>query len=297
MHIVRGVLSLLILGLNTLACCVPLYLLGLLRPLLPGRARQHVGHWMDRIIDLWVGINRLLFRALDLTRMDVEWQGEAVLQRDRWYLVISNHQSWADILVLQNCLWGRVPPLKFFTKRQLAWIPLLGPAMWLLGFPYVRRASPEEVARNPQVRELDRRTTLESCQSFRHHPTSVLSFLEGTRFTAEKHAAQDAMYEHLLNPKLGGVSYVIASLKDRLHRVLDVTVVYPDGVPTFWALVQGRCRRVQVLVQCLELPGELREAADSDAVRARLRPWIDALWHDKDRRLASATGREVAAAN
>jgi len=41
----------------------------------------------------------------------IEWHVEnnAELSRDRWYFVTCNHQSWADILVVQNVLNQRIP--------------------------------------------------------------------------------------------------------------------------------------------------------------------------------------------
>jgi 1-acyl-sn-glycerol-3-phosphate acyltransferase len=284
MNLLRGTAAFLLICTNTLICCIPLYLMGLAWALSFGRARQAIDRRMDRIIDLWVGVNRQLFRVLGLARIEVELQGRDGLARDGWYVVISNHRSWSDILVLQNSLWGRIPPLKFFTKQQLIWIPLLGVAMWLLGFPYVRRASKEQIARNPDLLAQDRAATIEACERFRDHPTAVLNFLEGTRFTAAKHAAQQGRFQNLLNPKLGGLSYVVAGLEDKLHKILDVTIVYPEGTPTFWELLQGRCRNVKVLVQCRDLPADLHET-DSDLVRERLGPWIETLWREKDARL------------
>jgi 1-acyl-sn-glycerol-3-phosphate acyltransferase len=288
MNLLRGLLTVTLIVLNTLVACIPLYLMGLVRVALRGAPRRRMNLFMDRIIDYWVGTNRLLFRAFRITRVDVRIEGETDLDRDHWYLVISNHQSWADILILQTTLWGRIPPIKFFTKQQLIWIPLLGVAMWLLGFPYVRRMSREQIAANPDLVTLDREATLAACQGFRDHPTTVLNFLEGTRFTPAKHAAQDARFRHLLNPKLGGMSYVVHSLSDRLHRVLDVTIRYPHGTPTFWHLMQGECREVEFVVRSLSLPPRVLGAADADAVRAELAPWVEALWREKDARLAPA---------
>ena len=288
MNPLRGVLALLVIAANTILCCAPLFLLGLVRAPCHGPARLKLTRWMDGLVDVWVWGNRRLFRALRLTDVTVDWEGAEQLDRQRWYLVVSNHQSWADILVLQNTLWGHIPPLKFFTKRELVWVPLVGVAMWLLGFPYVRRAGRDQVSRNPELLARDREATLAACQGFRTHPTTVLNFLEGTRFTPAKHAAQDARYHHLLNPKLGGLSYVVSALQDRLHKLVDVTIVYPDGIPTFWALLQGRCRQVRVRVRSLDLPRDVLAAPDSDAVRASLGPWIDAVWQDKDELLVRA---------
>ncbi len=53
----------------------------------------------------------------------------------------SNHRSWVDILVLQSIFNRRIPFLKFFLKRQLIWVPLLGLAWWALDFPFMRRYS------------------------------------------------------------------------------------------------------------------------------------------------------------
>jgi 1-acyl-sn-glycerol-3-phosphate acyltransferase len=284
MNLLRGTTAFVLICANTLVLCVPLYLMGLLLAVSRGRAYDAVHRRMDVIIDLWVGANRRIFAILDLARTHLELQGDEPLGRDRWYVVISNHQSWSDILILQNSLWGRIPPLKFFTKQQLIWIPLLGVAMWLLGFPYVRRASREQIARNPELLAQDRAATLKACERFRDHPTSVLNFLEGTRFTPAKRAGQAARFDNLLNPKLGGMSYVVAGLEDKIHKVLDVTISYPGGIPTFWELLQGRCRDVAVLIQCRDLPDDLHQS-DSDVARDRLAPWIEALWREKDARL------------
>jgi len=285
----RGILAFTLIACNTLLACIPLYLMGLVRLLLSGAARRQLNRRMDWIIDYWVGSNRLLFRILGLTRVNVRTEdaveATAGLSRDRWYLVICNHQSWADILILQTTFRHLIPPIKFFTKQQLIWIPLLGVAMWLLGFPYVRRMSREQIAANPDLVALDREATIAACAGFRDHPTTVLNFLEGTRFTPAKRAAQEGRFRHLLNPKLGGMSYVVHSLSDQLYRVLDVTISYPQGTPTFWELLQGRCEEVDFLIQSHPLPAEVRNATDVDAVRVALGPWVEALWREKDARL------------
>ena len=58
------------------------------------------------------------------------------------YLVLANHQSWVDILVLQKVFNRRIPLLRFFLKRQLFWVPLLGLAWWALDFPFMGRYTP-----------------------------------------------------------------------------------------------------------------------------------------------------------
>jgi hypothetical protein len=48
------------------------------------------------------------------------------LNKKNWYLLISNHHSWADIVVLCVLFRKHIPMNKYFLKQQLAWVPLLG---------------------------------------------------------------------------------------------------------------------------------------------------------------------------
>jgi len=289
MALLTGITASVLLALNTLFWCLPLFVLGILGLPLPGRGRRWLQPAMDAIVQGWVGVNRLIFRALKLTDLELHLFDADRLATDRWYLVVSNHQSWTDIVLLQTMLWGHIPTVKFFTKRQLIWVPLIGVAMWFLGFPYVNRASREQIASNPELLAQDRENTLAACEGFKHHPTSVLIFLEGTRFTAEKHRSQDARFQRLLNPKLGGLAYVASSLGDRLHQLIDITLVYPDGVPSFWDFLQGRCPRVRAYVHCRSFPAELPDGSDDQVVREELGPWIEALWREKDALLERGT--------
>ncbi len=235
---------------------------------------------MTRIIDLWVGVNRVLLRVLRITRITVDWEVQEPLSTDRWYLVISNHQGWSDILVLQDLFLGRIPPLKFFVKRQLLWVPFIGVAMWLLDFPYVYRFSREALAANPELRNKDQESVASACERFKLRPTAALNFVEGTRFTTTKHTAQQSPFRHLLVPKTGGVAAVLGSLGDRIHQVLDVTIVYPTGVPSFWDFLCGRAERIFVHVALIAAPtieAEQRSAA---------RDWVDDVWIRKDHRIS-----------
>ena len=285
MDTLRGGISMAWIAVHTTLWCVPLYLMGCVRLAMPdGRARSAIGGLMDRIIDGWVVSNRLLVWALRLSVIDARFSDAGRLARNGWYLVVSNHQSWVDIIVLQNTLLGRIPPLKFFTKRELIWVPLAGVAMWFLGFPYVRRYGRERLEQNPELAEHDRNATLKASQGFAERPTSVLSFLEGTRFTAAKHAAQASPYRHLLRPRPGGISYVATALDDRATALVDVTIHYHGDVPGFWDFLCGRCRRIDVAVDTLAVPEPLTYTG-SDR-REVLNRWVDELWRAKDRRVA-----------
>ena len=293
MHLTVGILSTVLVVGNVMVNCIPLFLMGAVRVLFKltgaSRAEQAMARHMDLIIDSWVGFNRLLFRALGLTEVEITWEDAEDLSRDNWYMVVSNHQSWTDILILQTELFKPIPPLKFFTKRQLLWIPLLGQAMWLLDFPYVRRMSRSQIEANPALLEVDRKATLEACAKFSSHPTSALNFLEGTRFTTDKHEAQDSpRFQHLLNPKTGGLTQVLSALDGKLHKLLDITIDYPDGVPSFWEFMQGRCSKVTMRIRCQEIPTDIRSAGSDDERRTATNRWVEDLWLEKDARLTAA---------
>ena len=221
MSLLKGILASVFIGAVTIGVCIPLFVAGIIRPVLPQTSKSRLSRRMDWIIDAWVGSNRWLIRVLGLTKVNVIWENAESLALDHWYMVVSNHQSWGDILILQTNLFGRVPPLKFFTKQQLLWIPFLGTAMWLLGFPYVKRVTKSQIRKNPKLKGGDKVSTLRACEGFKNHPTSVLNFLEGTRFTPDKHSNQRTNFQHLLKPRIGGLGYVLGGLNDQLHKLLE----------------------------------------------------------------------------
>lgn len=294
MATLRGIVTLLLLGLNILVWVLPLYVVALLR-LLPGeRLRVACARLLVRIAQNWIDGNKLILR---LTQ-DISWDVEGVeeLPAHDWYLVTCNHQSWVDILVLQGVFNRRIPFLKFFLKQPLIWVPLLGWAWWALDFPFMQRHSREYLERHPEARGQDLEATRRACEHFRHQPTSVMNFIEGTRFTPAKHDAQDSPYRHLLKPRAGGIGFVLGTMGDILHRLLDVTIVYPGGPPSFWDLCCGRLQRVIVRVHVHEIPAWAKHGdyQEDKAFRVRLQAWLGELWQAKDaeiERLLAGAGR------
>lgn len=296
MGLIIGILSTALVVSNLVINSIPLFAMTLLRVIVRllglKQVESRVARWMDLVIDSWVVINRFTFRVLGLARVEVSWEGDTDLSRDRWYLVVSNHQSWTDIFMLQNELYEALPPLKFFTKRQLLYIPVFGQAMWALDFPYVRRMSRAQIEANPALLAVDRQAILTACEKFKNHPTTALNFLEGTRFTPDKYSAQEApRFQHLLNPKTGGVTQVLAALADRLDKLVDVTIDYPQGVPSFWEFMQGRCARVTMHINCMEIPSAITDTGDEEKRRTAVGEWVETLWREKDARLNSVRER------
>ena len=115
-----------------------------------------------------------------------------------------------------------------------------------------------------------------------------MNFLEGTRFTQAKHDKQNSPYQHLLKPKAGGIAVALNAMGDKFQAILDVTIVYPEGIPTFWHFLCGRMHRVIVRVQSLPVPQHLAQGdyANDPAVREAFSQWVQQMWRDKDAQIA-----------
>ena len=283
--LLRGVITATLLGLNTLVAFTTMIPPALVKLLVPATGvRNACTRMLNAIANRWVANNNAWIHAVNRSRWDV--QGVAGLHKRGWYLVSSNHQSWVDILVLQRVLHGHVPMLKFFLKAELIWVPVIGLAWWALDFPFMKRG------RGHGARSSDLKTTREACEKFKRIPTAVMNFVEGTRFTRAKHHAQKSPYRHLLKPKIGGLGIALATMGEQFESMLDVTIVYPHGTPTFWELLSGRLDAVLVRVQQRDIPADLLggDPVGDKAYRQRLTAWIEGLWVEKDEQIARLLG-------
>ena len=286
----RGALAACLLLLNILFWVPWLLTLALVKLVLPfKRVRLWLDPWILRIAEAWIAGNSGWMRLTQPLCWEVS--GLDNLSPRQWYLVVCNHQSWVDILVLQHVLNRRIPLLKFFLKKELIWVPIMGLAWWALEFPFMQRHSEAYLKQHPEQRGKDAATTRAACQKYALVPTSVMNFLEGTRFTPAKHARQRSPYRHLLKPKAGGVTLALEAMGERFSAVLDITLVYPDGVPTFWHFLQGRMARVVVQVRTLPVPKAAADAKPEQALRNLCQTWVNQLWHDKDAELARILAR------
>ncbi|MCM2338198.1 MAG: acetyltransferase, partial [Lysobacter sp.] len=182
--------------------------------------------------------------------------------------------------------------LRFFLKRQLFWVPLLGMAWWALDFPFMGRYTPKQIARRPELAGRDIAATRRACEKFRAIPVAIMNFVEGTRFTPAKHAKQGSPYKHLLKPKSGGVAFVLDAMGEGLHAILDVTIAYPGGSPSLLDLLANRVPEVRVQVRERAIPEEmLRGDYQNDrAFRVHFQQWMNGVWREKDEALGQLLG-------
>ncbi|NVK36552.1 MAG: acyltransferase [Gammaproteobacteria bacterium] len=215
-----------------------------------------------------------------------KWHVEGVdtLDKQGWYLLTANHQSWVDIFVLYQLFHNKAPFLKFFIKNELKYVPIVGQAWWALDFPFMKRYSKSYLAKYPEKAGDDIKETQAACEKFSQVPTSVMNFLEGTRFTPEKHQAQKSQFKHLLKPKAGGIAFTIQALGDKFNALSNATIVYPGHTPTFWDMMCGRIDHILVEVTRTPIPSHFSQGdyQNDPELRLEIQQWVTALWQQKD---------------
>lgn len=248
-----------------------------------------MSYLLDGCATMWISVNSINQNLFSRTQFEVT--GLDKFSTKDWYLVISNHRSWVDILVLQRVFNRKIPFLKFFLKKELIWVPFLGIAWWALDFPFMHRYSKKLIAKRPELKGKDLENTRKACEKFKSKPVSIMNFVEGTRLTDEKLKRQAGPFEHLLKPKAGGIAFVLGAMGDQLHNLLDVTIHYPQGTPTFWDFVCGNVDNIQVHVKVQSIEALLDSDVfapdyfENPAQRVKFQRWLTNLWLEKDKDL------------
>lgn len=281
----RGSLAITLHALLILIFSIPVYVFGVAKFIVP--AKKWRDFWTKVINDIpivWMDCNMLVMKLF--SRMKVVVQSNVKLSKDNWYLLLSNHQSWTDILVLERVLRHRVPVIKFFMKMQLIWVPFLGLACWIVGNPFMKRYSAAQIAKNPALKGKDLETTRKMCTHFKTEPLTLVNFPEGTRFTKEKAARQESPYKHLLKPRAGGLAFTLMTMGEYLREIINVTICYPEKNHSFWDYVCGRINKVIIKIETMPItPDLLGNYLDDLKFKEYFQEWINNFWHEKDLQL------------
>ncbi len=282
----RGLLALTLYFVNSALLVPPLLVFAILKFLIPFKFWQYISRLIiDLIASLWVHFNS--FNLWLMHKIEIDVTGLDSLHKDKWYIVVSNHQSWVDILVMQKILLGRIPFLKFFLKKELIWVPVLGLAWWALDFPFMKRYSREFLKKKPHLKGKDIEITRKACEKFKTIPVSIVNYVEGTRFSEGKHKKQQSRFKHLLKPKAGGIGFVLGSMGNMMTGIVNITIVYPEGAKTFWEFLCGKLSIVKVHVEVLPVTDELLgDYFEDEAFKVKLQEWVNTLWVEKDKQIA-----------
>ncbi len=274
----------------------PVLVAGLIQSLIPASRMDQLA---IKLTNSWLSVNNWL---IDHALPDIEWQVTLPTNLDMngQYLLLCNHQTWLDTTVMQYIGLTRMPLTRFFTKWELIFIPFLGLAFKILGFPMMKRHSKEAIEKNPALKQQDLEEAKRACKGLQRVPYTLLNYLEGTRFSPEKHRAQKSPYKNLLKPKSGGIGLALYILGKEIDSLIDMTIVYPDGVPTYSDFWTGRVRRVGVDLREIEIPAwVLTGSYEEDPVfREKFQEWIAGVWKSKDELIdkmrAQFDGKDVA---
>ncbi len=288
-----GKISFVLYVFNTIVWLIPIVIFSLLKALIPLRLwRKTFSILLDLMASNWVAVNTLLQKAFTKTQIKVS--GLDKLSMKEWYLVISNHQTWVDILVLQRVLHNKIPFLKFFLKKELIYVPLLGLAWWALDFPFMKRYSQSFLRKNPHLKGEDLKTTRKACAKFKYKPVSVMNFIEGTRFTKDKHQQQQSPYPHLLKPKAGGIAFVLDAMGEHLNKIVNVTIYYPEGIPSYNDFISGKVNQVEVVIETMAIEENLKGDYFNDrATKIYVQKWVNQLWQDKEQTLIGLKEKHI----
>ncbi|MGW8255517.1 acyltransferase [Klebsiella pneumoniae] len=270
----------------TIICSVPIIVAGLIKLLVPIPAVwRSISVFCNFMMYCWCEGLALLLHLNPWLKWDV--QGLEGLNKKNWYLLISNHHSWADIVVLCVLFRKHIPMNKYFLKQQLAWVPFIGLACWALDMPFMRRYSRSYLIRHPERRGKDVETTRRSCEKFRAHPTTIVNFVEGSRFTEEKKRETRSPYHNLLPPKAAGIAMALNVLGSQFDKLLNVTLCYPDNhTRPFYDMLSGRLTRIVVRINLVPIGEELHgDYVNDKNFKRGFQRWLNGLWEEKDRQL------------
>lgn len=286
-RLIQAVSAVLLLILTTILGFIPIFFIGLLKLIPHEQWQNRCTQAIDVVATAWCGINS--YYVHQIQKMQLHVTGLECLDRKSWYLVVSNHQSWLDIVILQSIFNRKIPVLKFFIKDQLKWIPFLGFCWWAMGCPFMKRYSKEYLVKNPHKQGKDLIATRNAVNAFKRTPASVMNFIEGTRFTPSKKRAQNSPYTHLLKPKAGGISFVISSMSEQITSLLDVTIVYAEKQHSLWDFLCKRVRSATVLIRTIPIPAQFisPQLVEDHEMHNEFKAWLNQQWAEKDHLISS----------
>jgi len=285
---IRGAICLILYLLAMIVVAASVIIFALPIKLIPIKSwRYHANKLLLKLPTLWMDLNKLIMLLSTYNKIDIHGADE--LNAETWHIMLANHSSWLDILIVGCVFKHKLPTLKFFMKKELLWtLPLAGLACYLLGYPFLDRHTAKDIRKNPALKGKDIETAKQACNKFKAYPTTVMSFVEGTRFSEEKRQKQLSPYQYLLKPKIGGLAVVLNELKDELSDIVNVTIHYSEKELSLWQFVCGNFTKIHVYYEVLPITDDMIGDYYTDRMfRKQLQRWANDVWERKDTLLGS----------
>ena len=284
------------LSIGTTLISIPVLLMAFIKLILPIRP-------VLKVVDV---VNQLAFKCFCLNnaflirltnKADWDIQGFENIKINGSCIIISNHVTWADIVLLCHLYRGRIPITKFFLKQSLIWIPVIGQVCYAVGMPFLRRYSRAKILKNPKLKNKDVNATRKACKSLVNYPSSLVNFVEGTRFTEAKAVAQKTPYQNLMPPKATSLAVALGIIGNNIDCILNTTLVYPDNKPgtnIFMSLLCGRLHKFAARVEVISKE-EIQEHLIGDYLndkqfKRNFNTKLRAIWQEKDESIAAIKG-------
>lgn len=261
---------------------------GIIKFIVPFKFLKQPLNWLITNFMAMFGIISVAIIKL-FNRAEWDYRINGDLSKDNWYLLTSNHLSYLDIILLIEFTAKRIPSPKFFLKQELIWLPFVGVAAWALEMPFMQRYSRAFIEKNPHLKGKDIETTRKHCSKFKNSPTTIINFVEGTRFNPQKKALKKSSFENLLPPKAGGIAFTFAAMGELFTNVIDVTLVYPKNQRGIMMdLLCGRLEKVIFHVDVLPMTDELiGDYFNDDEFRESFQSNLNQRWLAKDAKITA----------
>ena len=277
-----GIISSTILIVNTLILAILMIPLGIIKFLIPIKnLRASFTKIIIKIGEIWISVNSLW--VIKLHKPNLEIHGQENLDGNSWFLSTSNHQSAADIFIVQLITNRKIPMLKFFIKYELIYVPIIGICWWALDMPFLKRYTQEQIKRNPKLEGRDYKKMKKSLEHYSLHPVSIFSYAEGTRFSKEKHINQNSKFSHLLKPKEGGLAIALSNV-NKIKELIDITIIYDSDNLGFWNYLCGNIKNIKIFISKTKIPSKylIDTLITNNELRSDFKLWLYDRWAEKD---------------
>lgn len=242
----------------------------------------------DILIDGLIHLHsrNLRFILVRICGVDLSCHLPESLSSVRSYVMVINHRSHVDILVILATFYDKIPDVKFFLKSSLFWVPFMGQFCYLMNYVFVKRISPRQVRRNPSIIKNQRELIRQQCQQLIKNPVTLAVFAEGTRFSVpdNKTHLSKRNLAHLLSPQPAGVALALEASSPDIKDFIDVTLAYDVGFVSVWLLLSGQVKTIEIHAELYDVSTAklVGDYVNDRQYRKRFTEWVRRLWAKKD---------------
>ena len=80
---------------------------------------------------------------------------------------------------------------------------------------------------------------------------------------------------------------MLEAMRDHLDSILDITIYYPEGVPTFWDFLSGKNKNVIMRIKDFPIPKQ--SGSSSPHHKREVQSLVEKIWEEKDEYLKDLT--------